>query len=415
MTLLELSPPLDPAATPRLDRSAWPLTTRVDELGRVCVGAVALADVADAFGTPTYVLDEVDFRQRIHRYRAALSGVDVVYAGKALLTTEVARWIAEEGVGLGVCSSGELAVALAGGLDPSRIIMGGGAKTPDELRDAATVGVGRIVLDSPIEAALVAGWARHRQQVLIRVTPEIHVTTDVSVKRVLDDPCLELVGLYCDIGSQVTDARQYGRAMCRMTSAMAGIRDTHGVVLAELNIGGGHAVPYVRGDRALDLGELADVIEHALHTACAVHRFPRPTVVVEPGREISARAGVTLYRVLAVDSGPGGRTFVAVDGAMSAKYPAVLANRDPVTPTEPVTVVGRHSDGGNDIARDVDLPMDIRAGDLLAVAGNGRAVPRPPLVAVSGGQARELVRRETVTDLLLRETSSCKVDVAQVD
>jgi diaminopimelate decarboxylase len=417
MTLLALSPPLDTAdtadtaATSRLDLSAWPLTAHV-ELGRLCVGAVALAEVAETFGTPTYVLDEADFRQRIHRYRAALPGVDMVYAGNALLTTAVARWIADEGVGLGVCSSGELAVALAGGVDPSRIIMGGDAKTPDELRDAATIGVGRIVVDSPIEAALLVGWVRHRQQVLIRVTPEIHtngrvrVTTDAGVKGVLDDPCLELVGLYCDVGSHVPDARRYGRAICRMISAMAEIRDTHGVVLSELNIGGGHAVPYVRGDRALDLGELAAVIERALDTACAVHRFPRPTVVVEPGREISARAGVTLCRVLAVHSEPGGRTFVAVDGGIGAKYPAVLANRHSVTPTGPVAVLGRHSDGGDEIARDVDLPTDIRAGDLLAVAGNGHAVPRPPLVAVSGGQARELVRRETVSDLLLRDTGS---------
>ena len=121
---------------------------------------------------------------------------------------------------------------------------------------------------------------------------------------------------------------------------------------------------------------------------------------------ISARAGVTLCRVLAVHSEPGGRTFVAVDGGIGAKYPAVLANRHSVTPTGPVAVLGRHSDGGDEIARDVDLPTDIRAGDLLAVAGNGHAVPRPPLVAVSGGQARELVRRETVSDLLLRDTGS---------
>jgi diaminopimelate decarboxylase len=401
MSLLELSPSLDPAATPRLDRSVWPLTIHVDELGRLCVGGVALAEVADAFGTPTHVLDEADVRQRIHRYRAALPGVDVVYAGKALLSTAVAHWIAEEGIGLGVCSGGELAVALAGGVDPSRIIMGGNARTPDDLRDAATIGVGRIVVDSPIDAALVAGWVRHRQRVLIRVNAEI----DTSLMRLLDDPCLELVGLYCDVGSHVTDGRFYGPAICRMISAMAEVRDTHGVVLTELNIGGGHAVPYVRGDRALDLDELADVIEHALHTACAVHRFPRPTVVVEPGRAISARAGVTLCRVLAVHSGPGRRPFVVVDSAMSgAKCTAVLANRYPPTPTEPITVVGRHSDAGHEIVCDVDLPTDIQAGDLLAVACTGAYHhSRPPVVAVCGGQTRELVRRETEADLLLRE------------
>ena len=442
MTLLELLPSLHQAATPRLDRSIWPLTTHVDE-GRLCVGGVALTEVADEFRTPTYVVDEEDFRQRIRRYRATLPGVEVVYAGKSLLTTAVAHWVAEEGIGLDVCSGGELAIALAGGVDPSRIVMHGNAKTPDELRDAATIGVGRIVVDSPIEIAFLAGRVRRRQQVLLRVIPgiDIHghpaVTTGVAdqkfgftladghaaaAKRVLDQPWLDLVGLHCHIGSQVTDAGLYGTAIRRMIAAMAEVRDTHGVVLSELNIGGGHGVPYVCGDRALNLDELANVIDTALTTACAAHRFPRPTVVIEPGRAISARAGVTLYRVLTVKSQPGGRTFVAVDGGMSdnprvalygAKYTVVLANRHPVTPTRPVTVVGRHCEAGDEIARDVDLPTDLHPGDLLAVACTGayhhsmasnyNAVGRPPLVAVREGRTRELVRRETITDLLRRD------------
>jgi diaminopimelate decarboxylase len=423
MTLLELSP-LHPAETPRLDRSVWPLTTHVDELGRLGVGGVALAEVADEFGTPTYVLDETDFKERIRRYRAALPGVDVVYAGKSLLTTTVAHWVALEGIGLNVCSGGELAVALAGGVDPPRIIMGGNAKTPDELRDAATIGVGRIVVDSPTEAALLAGWVRHRQHVLVRATPEIDIAGHAAcvVERVLDDPCLHLVGLRCDDGSQVSDAGLYGRTIARMIAAMAQVRDTHGVVLTELNIDGGHAVPYVRGDRALDLGQLAGVIKAALDAACTAHRFPRPTVVVEPGRAISARAGVTLYRVLAVQSQPGGRTFVVVDGGIGdsprvgrsdTKYTAVLANRSSATPTKPVTVVGRHCEAGDHIAREVDLPTDIHPGDLLAVACTGayhhsmasnyNAVPRPALVGVRDCQARALVRRETIMDLLLRD------------
>src|SRR5271157_2179488 len=258
MTLLELLPSLHQAATPRLDRSIWPLTTHVDE-GRLCVGGVALTEVADEFRTPTYVVDEEDFRQRIRRYRATLPGIEVVYAGKSLLTTAVAHWVAEEGIGLDVCSGGELAIALAGGVDPSRIIMHGNAKTPDELRDAATIGVGRIVVDSPIEIAFLAGRVRRRQQVLLRVIPGIDIHGHPAV-----------------------------------TTGVAEVRDTHGVVLSELNIGGGHGVPYVCGDRALNLDELANVIDTALTTACAAHRFPRPTVVIEPGRAISARAGVTL-------------------------------------------------------------------------------------------------------------------------
>jgi len=154
-------------------RQYWPWRRQegvngVDELGRLCVGGVALTDIADEFRTPAYVLDEADFRHRIRHYRATLPGVDVVYAGKSLLATAVARWVAEEGLGLDVCSGGELATALAGGLDPARIIMHGNAKTPDELHNASTVGVGRIVVDSPIEIAFLAGRVRRRQQVLIR-------------------------------------------------------------------------------------------------------------------------------------------------------------------------------------------------------------------------------------------------------
>ena len=444
MTLFELSPSLQHAVTPRIDRAIWPLTTQVDEFGRLCVGGVALTEVADEFRTPTYVLDEADFRHRIRRYRAALPDVDLVYAGKSLLTTTVVRWVAEEGLGLDVCSGGELATALAGGMDPARIIMHGNVKTPDELRDAATAGVGRIVVDSPIEIAFLAGRVRRFQRVLLRVTPDIDigghraVSTGVTdqkfgfaladgraaraIKRILDQPSLELVGLHCHIGSQVTDAALYGEAVRRMIATMAQVRAEHGVVLSELNIGGGHAIPYVSGGQELDLCTLADFIDDALDAACAAERFPRPRIVIEPGRAISGRAGVTIYRVVAVKSQPGGRTFVAVDGGMSdnprvslydAKYTVALANRHPLGPTQPMTVVGRHCEAGDEIARDVVLPTDVHTGDLLAVACTGayhhsmasnyNMVGRPPLVAVGNGCSHELVRRETITDLLARD------------
>ena len=306
MTLLDILPSLGQAAPRRCDSAIWPVTTQSDEEGRLCIGGVPLADIADEFHTPAYVIDETDFRHRARRYRKSLRGLEVVYAGKSLLTTAVARWAREERLGVDVCSGGELAVALAGGVDPARIIMHGNAKSPDELREAARVGVGRIVLDSCIEIAYLAGVARRRQPVLIRVTPDIDihghraVTTGISdqkfgftlagdhaadaVKRVLAHPILDLVGLHCHIGSQVTDAALYGEAIRRMIAAMADIRARHGVILTELNIGGGHAIPYVPGDRALDLDELARVIEDALDDACAAEHFPRPTIVVEPGR-----------------------------------------------------------------------------------------------------------------------------------
>ncbi|OBH49482.1 diaminopimelate decarboxylase [Mycobacterium mantenii] len=444
MTLLDILPSLGHAAPPRFDPAIWPLTTHPDEEGRLCVGGVPLADIADEFGTPAYVIDETDFRHRARRYRKTLRDAEIVYAGKSLLSTAVARWAREEGLGIDVCSSGELAVALAGGVDPARIVMHGNAKSPDELREAVRVGVGRIVLDSGMEIAYLAGLAQRRQPVLIRVTPDIDihghraVTTgvtdqkfgftlhgdraDVAAQRLLSHPILDLVGLHCHIGSQVTDPALYGEAIHRMIAAMADIRARHGVILTELNIGGGHAIPYVPGDRELNVEQLADVIENALDEACAAEHFPRPQLVVEPGRAISGRAGVTLYRVRSIKTQPGGRTFVAVDGGMSdnprvslygAQYTAALANRHSLGLKQRVTVVGRHCEAGDEIARDVELPADLHPGDLLAVACTGayhhsmasnyNMVGRPALVAVRDGRARELVRRETVADLLARD------------
>jgi diaminopimelate decarboxylase len=233
---------------------------------------------------------------------------------------------------------------------------------------------------------------------------------------------LELVGLHCHLGSQVTDPAPYGEAVRRMIAAMADIRNSERVILSELNIGGGHGVPYVSGDAALNLDALADVIDDALDTACAAERFPRPKVVIEPGRAISARAGVTLYRVCGIKSRPDGRTFVAVDGGMSdnprvalygAKYTAVVANRHPLGPTRTVTVVGRHCEAGDEIIKDLELAADVHPGDLIAVPGTGayhhsmastyNMVGRPPLVSVRDGYARALVRRETTADLLARD------------
>ncbi|ORW89899.1 diaminopimelate decarboxylase [Mycobacterium sp. IEC1808] len=444
MTLLDILPSLGKAAPRRFDSTIWPVNTHSDEEGRLCVGGVPLVDIADEFGTPAYVIDEADFRLRARRYRKALRDIRVVYAGKSLLTTAVARWAREEGLGVDVCSAGELATALAGGVDPARIVMHGNAKSPAELREAVRVGVGRIVVDSCIEIAYLAGLARRRQPVLIRVTPDIDihgdraVTTGISdqkfgftlagdqasdaAKRVLAHPILDLVGLHCHIGSQVTDPALYGEAIRRLIAAMADIRAQHGVVLTELNIGGGHAIPYIPGDRELDLDELSRVVEDALDEACAAEHFPRPRIVVEPGRAISGRAGVTLYRVCSVKTQPGARTFVAVDGGMSdnprvslygAQYTVTLANRHPLGARLRVTVAGRHCEAGDEIARDIELPADVHPGDLLAVACTGayhhsmasnyNLVGRPPLVAVNEGRARALVRRETVADLLARD------------
>jgi diaminopimelate decarboxylase len=295
-------------------------------------------------------------------------------------------------------------------------------------------------VDGPTQVALLAAGAGQPQAVQVRVWPDVdvHEHTDLTdqmlgfaltdghaadaIQRALDQPLLYLVGVQCHIGSQVSDAALYGEAIRQMVGLMAEVRARHGVILTELNIGGGQGVPYVSGDPELDLDALRDFIDDALDASCAAERFPRPTIVVEPGRAISARAGITLYRVLWVQTQPGGRAIVAVDGGLTgnprgAPYDAsstiALANRHSMTATQPMTVVGRHRESGDEIARDVPLPADLHAGDLLAVACTGayhhsmastyNMVGRPPLVAVKDGRTRELVRRETIADLLSRD------------
>ncbi|GFG74888.1 diaminopimelate decarboxylase [Mycobacterium botniense] len=420
---MDVLPSVGRAAPPRFDPLIWPITTHADEEGRLCIGEVPVTDIADQFRTPVYVLDETDFRYRARRYRKVLRGAEIVYSAAALLTIAVARWAREEGLGLAVCSAGELTTAIGGGVDPARIVMHGNARSVEELRAAVRVGVGRIVVDPDIEIAYLAGLAARRQRVLLRVTPgtDIHQQPE-DVARVLAHHNLDLVGLHCHIGSQITDAARYGEPIRQMIAAMADIHARCGVILTELNIGGGHGIPYGSNDPELDLVQLGDVIDDTLDMACAAERFPRPVVVVEPGRGISGRAGVTLYRVCSVNTRPGGGTSVVVDGGMSdnpqaaryrAKCTAVLANRHSLGPKQQVSVAGRHCAAGDEIAHEIELPSDVHPGDLLAVACTGAyhhsmasnytLVGRPPVVAVKDGRARELVRRETTADLLARD------------
>ena len=355
----------------------------------------------------------------------------------------MAAWVAQEGLSLDVCSAGELAVAAAARFPAGRIILHGNAKTPEDLQAALGYGVGRIVIDGFAEIARLSALSPVRQRVLIRVTPGVQahahpaVATGVedqkfgfslssgaaaeAVQRVLAHPELELVGLHCHLGSQLTDLAAYETAARKLVGLMAATRDRSGIVLAELNLGGGHAVPYVDGDEGFHLTEFAERVRRVVAAQCAGFRLPVPHLVVEPGRAIVNRSIVTLHHVLAVKHIAGGRTFVAVDGGMSdnprpelygARY-SVHALRPSRAPAETVTVVGRHCEAGDVLAADVPLPADIRPGDLIAVPGTGaynhsmasnyNMVGRPPVIAVRDGAARPLIRRETVSDLLARD------------
>jgi diaminopimelate decarboxylase len=422
----------------------WPRTARREPDGEISVGGLRLNSLAAAYGTPAYIIDEADVRSRCRSYVASFPDAEVAYAGKAFLCRAMARWIAQEGLSLDVCSAGELAVARSVSFPPGRIILHGNAKTPADLDAAFGYGVGRIVIDAASEIVRVAAQAPARQRVLIRVTPGVDahahqaVATGVedqkfgfslrsgaaadAVDRVLAHPELELVGLHCHLGSQLTDMAAYEVAARRLIGLMALLRDTRGIVLPELNMGGGHAVPYLAGDPQFDLAGFADRMRRVIRAECAQLRLPVPHLVIEPGRAIINRAVVTLYRVLVVKHASPDRTFVAVDGGMSdnprpglygARY-SVRAVHESAARPELVTVVGRHCEAGDVLAADVPLAADIRPGEFIVVPGTGaynhsmasnyNMVGRPPVVAVRDGAARVLVRRETSSDLLLRDT-----------
>ena len=430
------------AAVP-LAAEVWPHTASRAPDGEISVGGIRLTELAETYGTPAYILDEADVRYRCRAYRAAFPGAEVAYAGKAFLCRAMAEWIAGEGLSLDVCSAGELAVAAAVGFPAKRIILHGNAKSPEDLHAAFRYGVRRIVADSVAEIIRLAAQATRGQQVLIRVTPGVDahahpaVATGVddqkfgfslssgaavdAVNRVLDHPELRLVGLHCHIGSQLTDLAVYEAAARGLIRLMKAVRDSTGVWIPELNLGGGHAIPYVVGDEDFDLDGFALRIRQVITAECARYRMPVPRLVIEPGRAIVGRAAVTLYRVLAVKHAPGRRTFVAVDGGMSdnprpalyGSHYSVRALRPSIAADRPVTVVGRHCEAGDVIAADVPLPDDVRPGDVLAVPGTGaynhsmasnyNMVGRPPVIAVRDGAARVLVRRETASDLLSRD------------
>lgn len=370
MTLLDAVHSLRRAAPQRIDAAVWPVTAQVDVEGRLCVGGVALTEIADRFGAPVQVLDEAEFRYRLRGFRVRLPERRTVYAGHALLTRAVARWVAEEGAGLAVRTPAELALGLSAGVDRARIIAHGCAQTTADLRAAA--GVGRMVLGCGTEIALLAAQLSRPQQVL--------TGSAELAARVLAQPMLRLLGLRC-AADEIKQA----------VSAMSDIRDRHGVTLTELNIGD---VPV-----DADLIDLDEAIDDALDDACAADRFPRPVVVVEPGQAIAARALVSCARVVAVGDG-----LVTVDGAGAGAV--ALANRHPLGPARPVTVVGR---SGEVICAQVTLPADLHPGDLLAVVGpmpSGTALTaRPPVVVVRDRRAQLSVRRETTDDLLGRELS----------
>jgi diaminopimelate decarboxylase len=450
--------PQSPADVLMLAPNVWPRSTLRGDDGVVSIAGVPITDIAAEFGTPVFVIDEDDFRARCREIAEAFGGGDNVhYAAKAFLCTEVARWVAEEGLSLDVATGGELAVALHADFPPERITLHGNNKSIDELTTAVKAGIGHVVLDSMIEIERldeIAGAAGVVQDVLVRVTVgvEAHTHEFIStahedqkfglslasgaamdaIRRVFAADNLRLVGLHSHIGSQIFDVDGFEVAAHRVIGLLRDVVAEFGVdktsQLDTVDLGGGLGISYMPQDDPPPITDLAAKLGAIVRNESAAVGLPAPRLVVEPGRAIAGPGTITLYQVGTVkdvDIAAGKhRRYVSVDGGMSdnirtslygAEYDVRLVSRVSEMPATLSRVVGKHCESGDIVVKDAWLPDDVAPGDLLGVAATGaycysmssryNLIGRPAVVAVRNGQARLILRRETVDDLLSLEVT----------
>ena len=426
-----------------------PLTAEVRD-NHLFIGGVDMVELAHEQGTALYVFDEADIRHRMESYRESFksryANSDVLYASKAFLNKEVVRIAAQEGMCLDVSGGGELACALSVGFPAERVFVHGNNKTPRELEEAISAGVGRIVVDSRIELARVseiAGRLGRTQDILMRITPGVEADTHEYIRTGCEDskfgftmredfafncvadalaaPNVNLVGIHCHIGSQIFALHSFREAVQVMVEFMARVKETYGHELAELDLGGGLGVAYLADDKPSSIDDFAECTVSAVRDFCAEYGVAEPRILVEPGRSLVANAGVTLYTAGILKTLPGIRKYVAVDGGMSdnvrtalyhADYEATIANKAGEPRTEIVTLAGKHCESGDAVVLDGSLQHP-DLGDIVCVFATGaycqtmssnyNGQPRPAVVFVKDGKARVVTRRETYAELYQRD------------
>lgn len=428
----------------------FPLGTTVDADGQLRLSGLRAVDLGQQFGTPLYVYHLNTIRHQIQRYRRALAGYrgasQLTYAGKAFLCLALARLLADEAVGLDVCSGGEIFIARHGGVDPAQMHLHGNNKTPLDLEAALAAGVGRIVVDNQAELDLLAQLTQGRPQPLeiwLRLTPNVAVETHhrytvtgtadskfgfalaeaeaIADRLLAESSPLRLTGLHLHLGSHFHEAGPVTQALEKLLDLAERLQHRWGWQLQELCAGGGWGVPYQPDDPAMPVEPFIEGLVAGLERACQARELSLPALVVEPGRSLVAQAGVALYTVGGRKVIPGVRTYVSVDGGLAdnprpalyqATYTALLANRAAEAETETVAIAGPYCESSDVMIQAVTLPM-ARPGDLLAVpvagayqvsmSSNYNAALRPAVLFIDGDQVRLVQRRETFEDLIGRD------------
>jgi len=420
--------------------------------GVLAIAGCSAEKLVNEFGTPLFVIDQADFFLRAKSWRQVLDtsfgGGQFYYAAKSFICIEIAKWLKELKLGLDVCSAGELAVALAADFPASDIEFHGNNKSESEITTAINAGVGTIVIDSFDELTRVAEIAKSlkkTQKVYLRLTPGVDAHThefistaheDVkfgfsiasgaaneAIEKCMEQSSLNLAGIHCHIGSQIFEVEGFKIAAQRLVAVLATFRDKYSKELAELNIGGGYGIAYTKDESGISPDVVIPAIASVIKDECAKAKLAVPRISIEPGRAIVGPTTTTLYLVgttksVKLDNGSE-RRYISVDGGMSenirpalygAVYSAFLANRSSTAELISSRVVGKHCETGDILISEINLPSDIKAGDLLAIpatgaygrsmASNYNHISRPAVITVINGSARVILRRENEQDLL---------------
>jgi diaminopimelate decarboxylase len=420
--------------------------------GVLAIAGCSAEKLVKEFGSPLFVIDQADFFLRAKSWRQVLDtsfgGGQLYYAAKSFICIEIAKWLKELKLGLDVCSAGELAVALAADFPASDIEFHGNNKSESEITTAINAGVGTIVIDSFDELTRVAEIAKSlkkTQKVYLRLTPGVDAHThefistaheDVkfgfsiasgaaneAIKKCMEQSSLNLAGIHCHIGSQIFEVEGFKIAAQRLVAVLATFRDKYSKELAELNIGGGYGIAYTKDESGISPDVVIPAIASVIKDECAKAKLAVPRISIEPGRAIVGPTTTTLYLVgttksVKLDNGSE-RRYISVDGGMSenirpalygAVYSAFLANRSSTAELISSRVVGKHCETGDILISEINLPSDIKAGDLLAIpatgaygrsmASNYNHISRPAVITVINGSARVILRRENEQDLL---------------
>lgn len=424
----------------------------INKEGHLCFAGLDTVELAKKYGTPLFLIDEDRVRNNARTYIGAMRkyfGGDSgpLLASKALCFSEIYRVAASEGMRTDIVSPGELYTAHKAGFPMERAFFHGNNKTDEDIAYAIECGIGYFVVDNREELEEINRVAEKKgieQKVLLRLSPGIdpHTHAKISTGKVdskfgsaietgqademvslaLSLENIALEGFHCHIGSQIFECEPFCDAADIMLAYIDHIKQTFGFEATTLNLGGGFGVRYVEEDPVIDYEENIKNIAAHVDEKCAELKIKKPCILMEPGRSMVADAGMTLYTVGTVKTITGYKTYVSIDGGMTdnpryalyqSKYTFEIANKANEEKVLDCTIAGRCCESGDLLGEDVKLQKAER-GDILAtlvtgaynyaMSSNYNKIPRPPVVMISGGVDRVVVRRETYADLARLDT-----------